>query len=152
MYYLLLMKKLFIQKGEMVTNYIVLIIFFIAGLFLITKEVKENYVGTLTELSGIKHKYTVTIIDYKKIIVNETIYGLSGFSNNVCLFSLNHIEDNKYVLLNFESYTSKSNHLKCDGFFNNLSMIKFYQDRDGLFLENDNTYLFLKKLNKNRLR
>ncbi|WP_394135389.1 hypothetical protein [Aliivibrio fischeri] len=136
----------------MVTNYIVLIIFFIAGLFLITKEVKENYVGTLTELSGIKHKYTVTIIDYKKIIVNETIYGLSGFSNNVCLFSLNHIEDNKYVLLNFESYTSKSNHLKCDGFFNNLSMIKFYQDRDGLFLENDNTYLFLKKLNKNRLR
>ncbi|MHC5783666.1 hypothetical protein [Aliivibrio fischeri] len=57
-----------------------LTIFFVAGLFLITKEVKENYIGTLTELSGIKHQYTVTIFDYKKMLVNETIYGINGLT------------------------------------------------------------------------
>nr|OED58180.1 hypothetical protein BEI47_01280 [Aliivibrio fischeri] len=146
MYYLLLMKKLFIQKSEMVNNSLILTIFFIAGLFLITKEVKENYVGTLTELSGDKCKYRVTIIDYKKIIVNKAIYGLNDFSSHMCLFSLNHIKDNKYVLLSSESYSNESNFSTCDGFFSNLSMIAFYQDDNGLFLENNNTYLFLNKI------
>ncbi len=36
--------------------------------------------------------------------------------------------------------------LTCDGFFSNLSMIAFYQDDNGLFLENNNTYLFLNKI------
>ncbi|MUJ25705.1 hypothetical protein GNP68_16235 [Aliivibrio fischeri] len=153
MYYLLLMKKLFIQKSEMVNNYLVLTIFLVTGLFLITKEVKENYTGTLTELSGIKHHYTVTIFDYKKMLVNETIYGMNGLiSTNVCLFTLNHIDDNRYILLTKELLSNKPKRERCIGFFSNLSMLSFYSDDDGLFVENNNVYLFLKRKKENRLK
>ncbi|MUL18094.1 hypothetical protein GNP74_13060 [Aliivibrio fischeri] len=153
MYYLLLMKKLFIQKSEMVNNYMMLTIFLVTGLFLITKEVKENYVGTLTELSGIKHHYTVTIFDYKKMLVDETIYGINGLTRtNVCLFTLNHIDDNRYILLTKESLSNESKRERCIDFFSNLSMLSFYSDDDGLFVENNNSYLFLKRKKENRLK